>query len=218
MGEIVDQHREVRRCAQEIIAAHVVARDLKLRDRLIDEYLDDHGDDMVNTVCGFINHHLSHVVNRELAEACYFAMSSTLGDLIDMVSELSGCPVAEIISELVEVVYVPEDGTEQDARQANLGLAAAQTCLIAHVVVRAGGQPWGIQKNLDLDDMCAVVHQFGALLYVVANRPGVPAAALVKGLLAHVERILVAHASANLLPVSEYVAKTWQALALSDVR
>ncbi len=217
MGEIVGRHREVRRCAQEIFAAHVVVRDLRLRDELIDEYLADYADDLVNTICSFINHHLSRVVNRELAEACYFAMSSTLGDLIETVSDLSGRSVPEIISDLIGVVYVPEDGTEQDAAQANRGLAAAQTCLIAHMVVRAGGQPWGIHKNLDLDDMCAVVHQFGALLHVVANCPGVPAAAVIKGLLAHVERILVAHASVHGRPVSEYVAKAWQALALSDL-
>lgn len=105
----------------------------------------------------------------------------------------------------------------EEGIRAGAAMRAAQTCLVAHFRVRRGLKPWGIQQNLDLGDMVAVVWMLGVILQdMVTLFPDEAHEDLVKVLLEDVETILRAMARAMDVPVSEVVSEYFLQLATED--
>lgn len=51
---MTETDEQIRSCAREIISAHVLARDVGLRDRLIDEYAQVYGPSLLTAVYSYV--------------------------------------------------------------------------------------------------------------------------------------------------------------------
>ncbi|NDL61145.1 hypothetical protein [Phytoactinopolyspora mesophila] len=210
----------VRQCAQEIISAHVIEQDTSLRDRLITEYASAH-ERLLDVIYAFVQSHVVETVvpQAEIAEDRFAYMLDASATLLQLMGESIGVSPSALAPVFLEAhLESVRDLTGQGARAVTL---AAQTCLAVHISVRRGQEPLGIQRHLDLDDMCAVVQELDQmvqlLLRVVVARVG--QLAVIEHLLDHhIERILQVQAVASGVSVSAHVRRYWEALADRDVR
>lgn len=215
--------RAVRRVVQEIITTQVVLKDRDARDRLIDEAIEEFGEEVVQCTTAFVYAHAADDVDQEVANDRFYFLLSRLGAITEVLAEVRGIEVADAVMALASIQYEwdeddPEGEESEEAAKAVVAARAAQTCLIANHFIRRGAPPWGIQDRLDLGDMCAVVDFFGFMLFdVIDHFEKTDHARLVRLLLEDVETILRAMARAKGSRVSELVSTYFTALAQRDL-
>lgn len=213
----------VRCCAQEVITAHVVARDFELRDRLIDEYAESHGDALLNVVYAFIHDNVVRPVQPETAEQAFWFVLHSLGLLIDAVSEATGADSCDVALTLARDLALDHEAMAPDSDPAmwereDTAIQAAQTCLVSHMLVRRGHMPLGIQQALDLDGMSTVVSVLGDFVWVLISvyRDELGDAALICGLLDGVALVLAVTARTHDMALSDLVSGYFGHLVAND--
>ncbi len=202
---------------QEIITTHVVIKDRAERDRLIEQYVAEYGEEVAKCVTGFIYCHVVEGVETRLAESRFHYLLNRIGELISLVAEHDETvDEREAIRFFASIDYEysedPEERLTDEAKSAEAAMLAVQTCLIANYFVRSGSAPWGIQSSLDLAEMCVLVEHMGIVLFdVVETFEEDQQVLLIHALLEDVERILRGLAHAEEIPVSDLVSRyfTW---------
>lgn len=219
-SEGIDQFA-VRRAVQEVITTQVVLRDRSERDRLLDECIELHGEDIVTCITAFVYRHAAAEVVRDVAIDRFYYLLTRLSDLIELVADVEGLDQHMVLCELVGEEWQfsddPAESGSNEALKAVEAMRAVQVCLVANHFVRRGSAPWGIQRSLDLDEMCLAVAMMGRMLFRVMEmfeEQNHRQAA--RALLADVEKILSALAHFRNMPVSRLVSEYFVQLALDE--
>jgi len=206
---------DVRQCAQEVISAHVLAKDYRMRDALIEEYVEAHGPELLACIYEFVYTHAVASVEEAAAQNHFYFMLDGLGSLIESIAGEQDEDGYELAVSLCTMCFEDEDEVAPERVEA---MKAAQTCLVVHMLVRQGGEPWGVQQHLDLADMCVVVHMFGDIMWTLVKwvREPLGDPFVIKELLAGVGSILRALARSQNVTLSMLISDYWGKLALDD--
>ena len=204
----------VRGCAQEVISAHLLHKDDGVRDALIDEYVEEFGIELLHCLFDFIYMHVVEDLDERVAVVKFNFMLNSLGGLVGAVARENNDTPFDLTMLLAASTYAGAEVSEGRV----FALKAAQTCLVVHMLVRQGEEPWGVQQNLDLADMCAVTQVLGDMISTLMRgvQEVVSDAFLIKELLPRVEDILRRSAAAQGKTVEAVLAEYWAELALLD--
>ncbi len=203
---------------RQVICSHVVDRDDGGTQSLIDEHVDTHGVYLVYVAAKFVQEHATAGGAAELAESGFFYLLTRIGDLNALVATQQG---SDADTKLLAVLGLLREIETQSGLEPGRALAfrAAQTCLVAHHFVRQGRAPWGIQQNLDRNDMLALNEALALVLIIIAVEWPQGAAdcrVAVTSLLGDARRILTAGARAAGISVSDLVARYFTELSLRE--
>lgn len=150
---------------REIVTARAIFRSGAESDRLLRQHVLSDGEYLVAMSAVFIRDHMHDGIHADVAEDRFFYVLCRLGDLIQLWASLNDTPMSEVVLNLAQEDF-------REILHLGDGMApafeAAQSCLISHYFARRGRPPFGIQRNLDRDDMLFVAVALAEILVVVA--------------------------------------------------
>lgn len=200
-------------CAGGVISAHVLADDPQLRDALIEEYQEQHGAELLECVFDFVHYHAIASVEQLIAANNFSFVLNGLGTVIEALADELDLTSFEITMRLATAELQDSAAPERE-----VAIRSAQTCLIIHMLVRKGEEPWGVQQNLDHEDMCVVVRALGDLMWTLITDAAEVLGDhfLIAQLLVGVHGILNGLAGGYEMALPDLLADYWGQLALAD--
>ncbi|GAA3058843.1 MULTISPECIES: hypothetical protein [Actinomycetes] len=151
------------RAVREVITAVAVHRDAQRAGVLVAEHLDTFGVALVRSASAFIAHHTTNRATPELATDRFHYLLTRIGGLIELAADMDDLEPEEMTVVIVE--HFEASVSDESERQA---FQAAQTCLVAQMLIRRGRPPWGIQRSLDLEDMLVLNTALAEILVLVS--------------------------------------------------
>ena len=199
---------------REIITAEVVHKDSAQARALVAEYVEVHGRYLVYAAATFVDYHTTDDATPDLAADRFHYLLTRIGNLVKVLADHAGRDEVLVLLDILSMLNEAFGDDDPDL----MALRAAQTCLVAHALVRRGRAPWGIQQSLDRNDMLAANHELGFVLTMVACA-GVPDSWIdvVGVLLQEARHILSSQAMAANVTIENLVEDYFLALAANDV-
>lgn len=214
--------RHAAQAMRQIITSEVVHQSRIQTRRLIEDHSEAHYTYLAYSAATFVWHHATDCVGPELAEDRFYYLLTRIGELNELVAREQCADPVERLLVLLDLLdrALADTRAESDPGRTDEALAAAQTCLVAHHFVRSGRPPWGIQDNLDRDDMLVLNDALGKVLVIMTIAAVDPdrrlCHAVVESLLGDACRILAAQARAAEVSVEDLVAQYFCELSLRD--